>query len=87
MLKLENGRITADGVDIYTNLQGWLRNVGYIPQTLFMTDSTIRNNVAFGYADDEIDDERVWEVLKEAQLDEFVKGLPDGLDSSIRDSV
>ena len=83
LLKLESGTITADGVDISTNYQGWLKNIGYIPQTLFMTDSTIRNNVAFGYADDEIDDERVWEVLKEAQLDEFVRGLPDGLDSSI----
>ena len=83
LLELEKGSITADGVDISTNYQGWLRNIGYIPQTLFMTDSTIRNNVAFGYADDEIDDERVWEVLKEAQLDEFVRSLPDGLDSTI----
>lgn len=83
LLQLEKGSITADGVDISTNYQGWLRNIGYIPQTLFMTDSTIRNNVAFGYADDEIDDERVWEVLKEAQLDEFVRSLPDGLDSTI----
>ena len=48
-----------------------------------MIDSTIRKNVAFGYADEDIDEERVWEVLKEAQLDEFVKGLPDGLDTSI----
>lgn len=83
LLKLESGTITADGVDISTNYQGWLKNIGYIPQTLFMTDASIRNNVAFGYADDEIDDDRVWEVLKEAQLDEFVRGLPDGLNSSI----
>ncbi len=83
LLKLENGSITADGVDINSNYQGWLKNIGYIPQTLFMTDASIRNNVAFGYDDDEIDEDRVWEVLKEAQLDEFVKGLPDGLDSSI----
>ncbi len=83
LLRLESGTITADGVDVSTNYQGWLKNIGYIPQTLFMTDSTIRNNVAFGYADDEIDDDRVWAVLKEAQLDDFVRGLPDGLDSSI----
>ena len=48
-----------------------------------MIDSTIRKNVAFGYTDEEIDDDRVWEVLKEAQLDEFVRSLPDGLDTSI----
>jgi ABC-type multidrug transport system fused ATPase/permease subunit len=83
LLNLENGTITADGVDIHTNYQGWLKNIGYIPQTLFMTDASIRNNVAFGYDDDEIDEDRVWEVLKEAQLDEFVRSLPDGLDTSI----
>ncbi len=83
LLKLESGTITADGVDISTNYQGWLKNIGYIPQTLFMTDASIRSNVAFGYTDEEIDDDRVWEVLKEAQLDEFVRSLPDGLNSSI----
>ena len=83
LLTLKGGNITADGVDVQTNYEGWLKNIGYIPQTIFMIDDSIRKNVAFGYADDEIDDERVWAVLKEAQLDEFVKGLPDGLDTGI----
>lgn len=83
LLNLQTGNITADGVDVNTNYSGWLKNIGYIPQTIFMVDSTIRKNVAFGYADDEIDDDRVWAVLKEAQLDEFVRSLPDGLDTSI----
>ena len=48
-----------------------------------MTDSTIRKNVAFGVPDDEIDDEKVWQALREAALDEFVKELPDGLDTTI----
>ncbi|MBQ0027608.1 MAG: ABC transporter ATP-binding protein [Lachnospiraceae bacterium] len=83
LLELEDGRIMADGVDVQTNYHGWLANIGYIPQTIFMTDSTIRKNVAFGYADEDIDEDRVWAVLKEAQLDEFVKSLPDGLDTTI----
>ena len=83
LLKLQSGTITADGVDIMSNYPGWLKNIGYIPQNIFMIDSTIRKNVAFGYADDEIDEDRVWAVLKEAQLDEFVRGLPEGLDTSI----
>lgn len=83
LLQLQSGTIYADGVDVQSNYSGWLANIGYIPQVIFMTDSTIRKNVAFGYADDEIDDARVWAVLKEAQLDEFVKGLPDGLDTTI----
>lgn len=83
LLQLQDGQILADGQDIWTNYPGWLRNIGYIPQVIFMTDSTIRRNVAFGYADDEIDEDRVWHVLKEAQLDEFVRSLPDGLDTTI----
>lgn len=83
LLQLQTGTILADGVDVKTNYEGWLKNIGYIPQTIFMIDSTIRKNVAFGFADEDIDDERVWAVLKEAQLDEFVRGLPDGLDTGI----
>ena len=48
-----------------------------------MLDSTIRKNVAFGIPEEEVNEERVWEVLKEAQLDEFVKGLPEGLQTGI----
>ena len=83
LLRLQTGKILADGVDVQTNYEGWLKNIGYIPQTIFMIDSTIRRNVAFGVADEDIDDERVWAVLKEAQLDEFVRSLPEGLDTGI----
>lgn len=83
LLELQSGVIKADGVDVKTNYEGWLKNIGYIPQTIFMIDDTIRKNVAFGFADDEIDDEKVWAALKEAQLDEFVRSLPEGLDTGI----
>lgn len=83
LLKLEGGDILADGQSIFSNYQGFLKNVGYIPQSIFMIDDSIRKNVAFGYADEDIDDEKVWYALKQAQLDEFVRSLPDGLDSGI----
>lgn len=83
LLTLQNGEILADGVEVRDHYQSWLKNIGYIPQTIFMIDSTIRKNVAFGCADEDIDDEKVWRALKEAQLDEFVRGLPEGLDTSI----
>lgn len=83
LLKLQSGQILADGVEVRDHYQSWLKNIGYIPQTIFMIDSSIRKNVAFGCADEDIDDEKVWRALKEAQLDEFVKGLPEGLDTSI----
>ena len=83
LLELQTGTIYADGVDVKEHYEEWLKNIGYIPQTIFMIDSTIRKNVAFGIADEDIDDERVWAVLKEAQLDEFVRSLPEGLDTGI----
>ncbi|MBQ7431049.1 MAG: ABC transporter ATP-binding protein [Butyrivibrio sp.] len=83
LLQPKSGEILADGVEVRDHYQSWLKNIGYIPQTIFMLDSTIRKNVAFGYDDDDIDDSKVWQALKEAQLDEYVKGLPEGLDTKI----
>ena len=83
LLKMQSGTVYADDTDINSDYYGWLKNVGYIPQMIFMLDDTIRRNVAFGVADEHINEERVWEVLKEAQLDEFIRTLPEGLDTSI----
>jgi len=83
LLNLESGNIYADGTDIKDNYRGWLKNVGYIPQMIYMLDTTIRENVAFGVGRDEIDEDRVWAVLREAHLDEYIKTLPDGLDTEI----
>ena len=83
LLEAQNGRLLADGKDIKGNYRNWLKNVGYIPQMIFMLDDTIRKNVAFGIPEDKINEKRLWEVLKEAQLDTFIKSLPDGLDTGI----
>ncbi|MBE5864691.1 MAG: ABC transporter ATP-binding protein [Lachnospiraceae bacterium] len=83
LLQVKSGQVLADGVDTKTQYRKWLKNVGYIPQMIFMLDDTIRKNVAFGVPEEEIDEKRIWEVLKEAQLDEFIKTLPDDLDTGI----
>ena len=83
LLEVKSGQILADGQDVKTRYRAWLKNIGYIPQMIFMLDDTIRKNVAFGVPEDKIDEERLWEVLKEAQLDEFIKTLPEGLDTGI----
>ena len=83
LLECKTGAIYADGVDVKTKYRAWLKNVGYIPQMIFMLDDTIRHNVAFGVPDEEISEQRIWEVLREAQLEDFVKSLPEGLDTGI----
>ncbi len=83
LLEPQKGKVTVDGIDIRTNLPGWYARIGYVPQMIFMLDGTIRNNVAYGVDEKDIDEEQVWYALREAQMDEFVRGLPDGLDTSI----
>jgi ABC-type multidrug transport system fused ATPase/permease subunit len=83
LLKLQDGRVLADGVDIQTHYREWLANVGYIPQMIFLLDADIRKNVAFGIPEEEIDEEKLWYALREAQLDEFVKTLPEGVNTGI----
>lgn len=83
LLDLQNGVITSDGKNIFDNYAGWLSHVGYIPQTIYMLDDSIRNNIAFGVPQENISDERIWEVLEEAQMKDFVRGLPEGLDTQI----
>lgn len=85
LLKVREGSICCDGVNIFDNYPAWLAQIGYIPQSIYLVDEPIRNNIAFGIAEDEIDDERIWEVLEEAQLKEFIKTLPEELDTTIGD--
>ncbi len=82
VLKPQEGRIAVDGTDIAESYRGWHDKIGYIPQTIYMLDDTIRNNIAFGQAEG-IDDAAVWDALRQAQLDDFVKSLDDGLDTMI----
>lgn len=83
LLELQGGKITSDGTNIFDNYSAWLSHVGYIPQSIYMLDDSIRNNIAFGIKEEDIDDARVWEVLEQAQMKEFVEQLPDKLDSQI----
>jgi len=83
LLKLQEGTITSDGRSIFDNYEAWLSHVGYIPQTIYMLDDTVRNNIAFGVKEENIDDSRIWEVLEQAQMKQFVEELPDKLDARI----
>ncbi len=85
LLHAQEGQITCDGVDIFKNYESWLAQIGYIPQSIYLIDESIRNNIAFGIDADKIDEKRIWEVLEEAQLKEFIEELPEGLDTTIGD--
>lgn len=85
LLHAQEGTITCDGVNIFDDYASWLGKIGYIPQSIYLIDESIRDNIAFGIDADKIDDKRIWEVLEEAQLKEFVEELPEGLETTIGD--
>ncbi len=83
LLKPTEGQVLVNGQDIRQVYGDWLATIGYIPQTIFMLDGDVRSNVAFGQKPEEIDDARVWQALRAAQLEDFVKGMEKGLDTAI----
>lgn len=85
LLAPQRGKILVDDIDIFKNLTMWHHQIGYIPQVIYLSDDTIRNNIAFGIHEDQIDEEAVKTALKKAQLAEFVDTLPDGLDTIVGD--
>lgn len=85
LLHVQSGEILCDGSNIFSNYDSWLAQIGYIPQTIYMVDESIRENIAFGIDAEKIDEDRIWEVMEEAQLADFVRSLPEGLDTKIGD--
>lgn len=83
LLEPESGEILMDGKDTALMGKVWNRNIGYVPQSIYLVDDDIRGNIAFGIDKDKIDDEQVWRALEMAQLAEFVKSRPKGLDTKV----
>lgn len=83
LLHPESGTVEMDGIDIFSMPKHWAKIIGYVPQMVFLTDDTIRNNVSFGLTRDEIDDDRIWHALEQAQLADFVRKLPKQLDTIV----
>jgi len=85
LLRPTTGRILVDGLDIESDVQAWRSNIGYVPQTIYLCDDSIKRNVAFGTPDDEIDIEAVHRALRAAQLEPFVQKMADGLEAKVGD--
>lgn len=83
LLEPTGGKITVDGVDIFSNIRGWQANLAYVPQSIYLIDGTIKENIALGVAEDEIDDELINEVLHMAELYDFVYSQPDNINTNV----
>jgi len=83
LLTPDTGEVRVDGKDIHANLRNWQDQIGYVPQSIFLTDDTLRRNVAFGLPNEQIDDAAVQHAIQAAQLEDFVANLPDGLETLV----
>ncbi len=83
LLPPQEGSITMDEIDIFKTPHQWHKIIGYVPQTVFLIDDTVRANVAFGLPYNMVSDEKVWSALKQAQISDFIENLPDGLDTIV----
>lgn len=83
LLQPQTGSVEMDGKDIFSMPHQWSRIIGYVPQSVFLIDDTVRSNVAFGLKREDVSDDKIWIALEEAQLKEFVESLPYGLDTIV----
>ena len=86
LLNPSQGEVLVDGKNIQSGLFSWQTQIGHVPQFIYLTDDTVRSNVAFGVDRDSASDQKIWEALALAQLDEFVRDLPNGLDTRVGES-
>ena len=78
-----SGNIFVDDQNIKNNIKGWQKNIGYVSQSIFLLDESIKSNIAFGVKENEINNEKIIQALRDAQLIEFIKNLPEGIDTIV----
>jgi len=83
LLTPTSGAVKVDGQDIQENLRSWQSRIGYVPQTIFLTDNTLRSNIAFGVPHEKIDENSLWRAIKSAQLETYINSLPQGIDTLV----
>lgn len=83
LLHPEKGSVLVDGIDIFSIPKSWAKMIGYVPQSVYLADDTIKKNIAFGIPEKEVDEKKIWEALDQAQLGDFVRQLPMGIETSV----
>ena len=83
LLKPTEGKVEVDEFDINESLKEWYKKIGYVPQSVYLIDDTIRKNIAFGLLEENIDDNLVKQAVEKANLNEFLYSLPNGLETIV----
>tara|TARA_Y100000294_G_scaffold63200_1_gene59865 strand:- start:2148 stop:3902 length:1755 start_codon:yes stop_codon:yes gene_type:complete len=83
LLRPSEGKIEVDKININGNLPAWYKKIGYVPQSIYLTDDSIKKNIAFGLREDNIDDDLIKKAVEKANLDKFINSLSDGLETIV----
>ncbi len=83
LLSPDKGKVIVDETDISENKRAWQNNVGYIPQFIYLSDDTIRHNIAFGIPEELISEKKINAAIEAAQLEDFIQDLPEGIDTVV----
>lgn len=83
LLTPTNGKISIDRVNLKDNLSKWQNNIGYVPQSIYITDDTLKNNIAFGVEDAMIDEQKINKAIELAQLKDYVESLKEGINTNL----
>ncbi len=83
LLKPSEGKVEVDKLDINSNLHNWFNKIGYVPQSVYLTDDTIRKNIAFGLKEENINDDLVKKAVEKTSLDKFLTNLQNGLNTIV----
>ena len=83
LLKPSKGKVEVDGLNILSNLSEWYKKIGYVPQSIYLMDDTIKKNIAFGLLDDDINEALIKQAVEKASLNTLLNSLPNGLDTIV----
>jgi len=78
-----SGSVVVDDVDISDDLRGWQNQIGYVQQSIYLTDDSLRRNIAFGICDEKIDENAIIRAIRSSHLDDFIAQLPDGIETHV----
>ena len=83
LMRPTSGSVCIDGVDIFENIKNWQSQIGYVPQNIYLSDDTIKKNIAFALPEEKIDNIAVSKAVTNAKLDSLVNNLSNGLNTNI----
>jgi ABC-type multidrug transport system fused ATPase/permease subunit len=83
LLHASEGGVQIDGIKLGEDAKSWQSQIGYVPQTIYLTDDSLKKNVAFGLPKDSINEDAVSKAIEAAQLKEFINQLPEGIETIV----